>query len=307
MDIIDSLLDQVAHGIDNNDYIWTDIVKIAMTDNCHSPEGWQELLVTANAFLNTKGGTIFIGIIDDEINNRFIFTGYDHTLTTQLSLLASAFADSNDLPLDLAAHFKFSITPFRGGDVLVIAITAACDPEAEQYAYYQGTAWQRIKTGNQRIQGHSLRAKTEESGSTLSVPKELIAEEKAEPLPEITAEEETPTEEAALQVQKIYSGELITLFGADYISLEPDFKQLLSFIYERNNEEEPKHPTIAEICSRLWTLRGEVDTPKGFELLELKVKKIISQMEKSGFINRANSRGGYKISTDYQGIKNLFN
>ncbi len=306
MDIIDNILAQVAYSIERNEYIWTDIETIAMTDNCHSPEVWNEVLVTANAFLNTKGGTIIIGIIDDEINSQLTYTGYDHTTGSQLGLIPSAFANATHLAADLDKYFQFLTKPFRDGELMTITITPLT--ETDKYTYYQGIAWQRIKTGNQRIPGHTLANPSENNTSQVNITADVPVVTTGEPIAETDVDTRNQQHEPTdVAFQKIYSGELITLFGADYISLEPDFKQLLSFIYERNNETELKYPTQADICSKLWVIRGEVNTPKGFELFEQKVKKILTQMEKSGFISRHSSKGGYVISPTYQVVKNLFN
>ncbi len=305
MDTIDNILAQIAYSIERNEYIWTDIETIAITDNCTSPEVWNDILVTANAFLNTKGGVIIIGVIDDEINGQFAYTGYDRTTGSQLNLIPSAFANATNLAAELYEHFQYHIKPFRDGELLTISVTPMAD--ADKYVYYQGTAWQRIKTGNQRIPGHTLTVANENASSRVDVTADLPTATTGEPLPETPEQAISEPEVAEVVFQKIYSGELITLFGADYISLEPDFKQLLSFVYERNNEEEQKYPTLPEICNKLWLILGEINTTKGFELFEQKVKKIIAQMEKSGFISKQSSKGGYKINTTYQVVKNLFN
>jgi hypothetical protein len=122
----------------------------------------------------------------------------------------------------------------------------------------------------------------------------------------LVAAEPSPMDEKIL-LQRIYSAELISLFGSDYISLEPDYKQMLSYIYERNHLEQPIYPLLMDICSDLWVIRGEVNAPNAFELYQLQVKKILASMEKTGFVARYKGKQGYKVNTTYEVVKNLFN
>ncbi len=305
MDIIDNILQQIAYSIASNEYIWTDIEKVALIGSCSTDSGWDELLVTANAFLNTNGGAIIIGIVDDENNNMFSFTGVDASTQQQLGFISSAFANAAHLPINLESHFSFTLKPFQDGQVMAVSVLPLTD--AEKYVYYQHTAWQRLITGNARIQGHTLATSKTPNGSAVftaaglpAAGSDAIEENATEPQP-ANPEPEAPA------FQKIYSGELINLFGSDYISLEPDYKQLLSYIYEKNNEAEAHYPNPTEICSRLWALRGEVGTATAFELYALKVKKIIAQMEKTRFIIKQNSKAEYRVNTSYEVVKNLFN
>jgi hypothetical protein len=292
MDIIGNILEQAAYCINNKEYLWIDSQKLVLAGNCHTPSQWFELLVSINAFLNGKGGVVIIGIADDEDNNRLVFEGFDANTTRQLHSVASAYTDENSTPLNLEDRFSFGLKPFLEGEVMAVIISPL--QENEEPIFYQGNAWQRTITGNHRIKGNLPNPYTSNT---------------PDPLPASTTDNDTfvPDVENVHPIQKIYSSELITLFGTDYISLEPDFKQLLSFIYEKNNDAEANFPSTAEISSKLWVLRGEVGTKKAYEMYGDKVKKIIAQMEKSSFILRQGGKAEYKINTTYKLVRNLFN
>ena len=104
---------------------------------------------------------------------------------------------------------------------------------------------------------------------------------------------------------KLYSTELITLFGADYISLEPDFKELLAFIYEWNlNEREAIKPE--EICYRLWTMKGIPNTPAEYALYVMKMKKALTRLEKDGLLLQGNRKQQHLLNKNYTASTNLF-
>ena len=297
MKIIDDILQHIAYSIANNEYVWTDPEKVAIKNNSHVASDWSDVFISTNAFLNTNGGTIIIGIEDDESNSQYIFKGFDFRNEEKIRLLTAAYTNIEGEPKELTDHLTFELKPFLDGQVLAIHITPLADEQ--KYAYYKGTAYERLITGDHRIQSQ----KTADEAI-----QDAKAKEVKEPTPQSTniKNEESPSEEKPQVFQKLFSAELITLFGADYISLEPDYKQMLAFIYERNNFSEDKYPKPNEICIKLWAVKGAVNNIKEYALYEKKMKKAIALLEKNGLILRNSGKQEYLLNTNYHVATNLF-
>ena len=290
MNLASEALQHVSYSLSTNEYIWSAIEKVAMFGTCDSEAEWKELLITACAFLNSNGGVIIIGIEDDEFNYRYVFKGFDTSKLADIKRLGSAFSDATGNPLKLSSQFAFKPEPFNEGTILVIEISAL--PADKKYALDKNIAWQRTKSGNQRAL------------SVLLIPEN---EQKAGSVNETDTSYLPPEEPLQTIVQEIYSGELIALFGSDYISLEPECKQLLSFVYQCNHAPQGKDPSVNDICERLFAIFPETSPNKVRELIELRAKKTIAQMEKNGFLVKEAGRQGYKLNSNYTVARNLFN
>ena len=294
MKIIDDILQHIAYSILNNEYVWTDPEKVAIIDNSHVASDWSDVFISANAFLNTNGGILIIGIEDDETNNRYVFKGFDTRNEEKLKLFINAFTNTDGEPVDVTDNFIFEMKPFMGGNVLAIYV----DPVLadQKNVKYRGFAYERTITGDRKIP--DLNANVIEDATP--VPQAVPQSDSVLS----TLSQDTKIEPGLLQ--KLYSSELITLFGSDYISLEPDYKQMLSFIYERNNSTEDKFPKAEDICNTLWKIKRVIGTEKEYEFYRKKIKRAIAQLEKNGLIHRADGKQGYSLNTSYRVTVNLF-
>ncbi len=292
MKFIDQLLQQLAYSITSGEYIWTDHDKVAIKETPADEKGWDSIFISVNAFLNTNGGALIVGITDDESTGSYTFQGVGADELLVLKGINAAFTDHAGKPTDLEANLSIERHHFSGGYVASISVQPL--HEEQKFVFYNGSAWKRLLTGDQKM------------GMTISREEEPPVIEAAEQESGLIAAEPSLQDEKVL-LQRIYSAELISLFGSDYISLEPDYKQMLSYIYERNHLEQPIYPLLMDICSDLWVIRGEVNAPNAFELYQLQVKKILASMEKTGFVARYKGKQGYKVNTTYEVVKNLFN
>ena len=265
--IIDDVLLHLEHCIANNKYEPPARYNLALLS-----DRTDEMIVTINAFLNTDGGTIIWGINDNRAEGRYVFSGATDVAACMLLLQHTSFTNSRGMTRDTSYLIASEPKHFLNGEVVVITVTAL--PAKDRYAFTGNTAYIRAAGSNKQIQ---------------------------------RAGEKDTAEPAAPTFQKIYSAELITLFGQDYISLGPDLKQLLSFIYEHNHADEPQYPTAAEICKRIWDINGIAHTPVLFEHYAPQIKKLLSLLEKSNFIQKHLPGAGYKINTHFVAVKGLFN
>lgn len=294
MNIVNDILQHIAYSIANNEYVWTDQEKVAIKDNGHFAGEWSDLYTSANAFLNTNGGDIIIGIQDDEEFNRYVFNGYDMRNEAKLLALASGFSDISGNSVDVSEYIHFDLVPFLSGQVMVVHID--CLPDNRKYICYKGSAYQRTVTGNQKIP--NIRADMSMAGDPASEPEEVTARLEMQ-------EEEQPVTGPRTVFQQLYSAELISIFGTDYISLDPDLKLMLSYIYERNNATDNKYPDADEVSNRLWEVKHTAGNAAEQEVHKKKIKKVLFLLEKNEMIIRIKAQ--YRLNKDYVVVKNLFN
>src|SRR5262245_11520453 len=68
---------------------------------------WREINKSVNAFLNTRGGILIVGVKEEQspTGKKFIFTGYREDAEPKIKDLARAFTDAQGKPLDLSNCF----------------------------------------------------------------------------------------------------------------------------------------------------------------------------------------------------------
>lgn len=292
MKFVTDILQHIAYSIANNEYVWTDQEKVAIKDNCHVASEWSDLYISINAFLNTNGGFIIIGINDDEHNSRFIFNGFDTRNRGKLSQLFSEFTNSEKETVDVREFVRFEALPFLSGEVMVVYVDAL--PENLRPVFYKANAYQRTISGDSRLPGAKQSTIIDIAAPPQEVNKEevpIVEEQKAEP-------------EKKAVFQQLYSAELINIFGPDYISLDPDLKVMLSYIYECNKLPEKVFPDTDQVCDRLWEIKGTGGKAEQ-EMHKKKTKKALFLLEKNEMVIRIKAR--YRINTDYVVVRNLFN
>ena len=291
MKFVTDILQHIAYSIANNEYVWTDQEKVAIKDNCHVADEWRDLYTSICAYLNTNGGVILIGIHDDEPNSRYVFSGFDSRNRAKLSQLFSEFTDSNNEIADVREYVRFEATSFMSGEIMVVHVDQL--PDSAKPVFYKGQAYQRTTSGDSRLPG-AIQLKVPED----DIPAEPVSEDAST----VTAEDDVPVKKAVFQ--QLYSAELINIFGPDYISLDPDLKVMMSYIYECNKSAEAFYPDADDVCNRLWDINGSGNNLEQ-ELHKKKTKKTLFLLEKNEMIIRIKAR--YRVNTDYIVVRNLFN
>lgn len=124
--------------------------KMDLKDNSHVESNWKEIYKTACAFLNTNGGIILIGIYEDEKYKKFIVTGYDKRNEERTKTIVNKFTTENKKTINLSEYFTgFQIHQILDKEVLAIYVEEL--PEDIKYVYFEGSAYERLITGDHRI------------------------------------------------------------------------------------------------------------------------------------------------------------
>jgi len=102
--------------------------------------------------------------------------------------------------------------------------------------------------------------------------------------------------------KKDFIKELRTHFGADFDALNKEGREVITCIYEFNNysREKDKYPSANIVGNTLWAKAGNANILNGFEDFKRRVRKLVSQMEKRGLLQRVNGKPLYKINEKFK-------
>jgi ATP-dependent DNA helicase RecG len=160
MNPIDRILSTLEYCIQHNTYEKIETNRYELKDNSHESADWKEVYKTTNAFLNTKGGIIFIGIHEDSEGRKYTFTGFDHRNEEKIKEIPTKFNDESGKKLNLELYFpSYEIKEFLNGHILVIYVEAL--PDNEKFVYLNGKAYERLLTGDHQIGAQKIRAQDE--------------------------------------------------------------------------------------------------------------------------------------------------
>ncbi|MDD5390105.1 MAG: putative DNA binding domain-containing protein [Gallionellaceae bacterium] len=121
---------------------------------------WTEIHKSVNAFLNTRGGIIILGIKEagQGPNRHYEFTGYREEAEAKLKELPKQFTDRRGVELDLRqdAFPDMQVRDFLDGRLALIFVDEL--PADRKYVFYKNEAYRRILTGDHKLKGADIEA-----------------------------------------------------------------------------------------------------------------------------------------------------
>lgn len=123
---------------------------------------WKERHKSVNAFLNTRGGMLILGINEEGAGHarRYVLTGWKDHAEPKLKELARLFTDRKGVKQDLADCFPpMELRTLLGQRVAVVYVDElAAD---RKFVFLAGMAYKRILTGNHKITDREVEAQEE--------------------------------------------------------------------------------------------------------------------------------------------------
>lgn len=123
---------------------------------------WLERHKSINAFLNTRGGILILGIREEGTGpgRRYIFQGWKGHAEPNLKEMPTLFTDRKGTPQNLADCFPpMQLLPFMEGTVAVVYVDElAAD---RRFVFLKGNAYKRILTGDHKISQPDIDAQEE--------------------------------------------------------------------------------------------------------------------------------------------------
>jgi ATP-dependent DNA helicase RecG len=159
MKIVDDILQQIEYCIQNNDFAIIENEKVELKDNSHSKSEWTEVFKTANAYLNTNGGIIIIGIYEDKKNKKYIYKGFDFNNEDKLKTIKDSYIDDHGAKKDVSEYIHYETKTFMQGSVLILYVDAL--PDDEKYYYFDNSAYERLITGDHKISELKIQSQKE--------------------------------------------------------------------------------------------------------------------------------------------------
>ena len=94
---------------------------------------WDSITESVCAFLNTRGGTVILGIREEQGPPRkFVFTGYDETQAENVRRIRQAITDKAGHAIDLIEHVSEHVEPFMGGQVALLNVVPLSDDRRDR-------------------------------------------------------------------------------------------------------------------------------------------------------------------------------
>ncbi len=123
---------------------------------------WRERYKSVNAFLNTRGGILILGIKEEGQGplRRYVLTGYQDHAENKIKEMVGMFTDKEKRKLTLTENFPPpEIRPFLDKRVALVFVDELLADK--KYCFYDGDAYKRVLTGDHRLTDQEIEAQEE--------------------------------------------------------------------------------------------------------------------------------------------------
>jgi ATP-dependent DNA helicase RecG len=157
MDELDVLLSNLERLIGQGRFEELESDTIEIKPCPANSQDWSERYRSVNAFLNTRGGLLVLGVKESGqgVDRKYVFTGYQPDAEPKLKELHQVFVDSERRPLDCTEYLPPpEIRSFLTGRVAVVRVDEL--PAQKKFAFFKGSAFKRLLTGDHVIKQAEL-------------------------------------------------------------------------------------------------------------------------------------------------------
>ena len=162
MKLVDTILAKLADLIRQGQF--TDLETEGIEIKPVPAEGgeWKERHKSVNAFLNTRGGIMILGIKEEGVGpaRRYVFAGWKEHAEPNIKEIPKLFTDRKGVLQELSDCFPpVELRDFLNGRVAVLYVDELASDR--KFVFYKGTAFKRILTGDHRILDPEVEAQEE--------------------------------------------------------------------------------------------------------------------------------------------------
>lgn len=184
MKIIEQILNKLAELIQQDRFaeLETDGLEIKPVP----PDGtnWRERHKTVNAFLNTRGGILILGVKEEGVgtSRRYVLSGWKPHAEPKLKEFPRLFTDRKGVQQDLSDCFPaMELRTLLGEQIAIIYVDEL--PADRKFVFLKGNAYRRVLTGDEKVSDRDVESQ-EEFKDEASHAKELqiVADMSAEDL-----------------------------------------------------------------------------------------------------------------------------
>ncbi|QHE83726.1 RNA-binding domain-containing protein [Hydrogenophaga sp. BPS33] len=157
MDELDVLLSNLERLIGQGRFEELESDTIEIKPCPANSQDWSERYRSVNAFLNTRGGLLVLGVKESGqgVDRKYVFTGYQPDAEPKLKELHQIFVDGEKRVLDCTEYLPPpEIRPFLTGRVAVVRVDEL--PAQKKFAFFKGSAYKRVLTGDHVIKQAEL-------------------------------------------------------------------------------------------------------------------------------------------------------
>lgn len=162
MTVVDQTLIKLAELIQQGRFVEMETEGLEIKPVPAEGGEWKERHKSVNAFLNTRGGIMILGVKEEGTGpaRRYAITEWKDHAEPNLKQFPYLFADRKGVKLDLVDCFPpMEIRTLLGKRVAVVYVDElAAD---RRFVFLNGTAWKRILTGDHKITEHEVEAQEE--------------------------------------------------------------------------------------------------------------------------------------------------
>ena len=152
MKVVDQILNKLADLIQQGRFVELETEGLEIKPVPAEGGEWKERHKSINAFLNTRGGIVILGVREEGAGpaRRYVLTGWKQHAEPNWKELPKLFTDRKGVTQDLTDCFPpMELREFMGGRVAVLYVDElAAD---RRFVFYKGTAYKRILTGDHKI------------------------------------------------------------------------------------------------------------------------------------------------------------
>jgi ATP-dependent DNA helicase RecG len=157
MDEFDALLSRLSTLVDQGRFEELESDTIEFKPCPANTQDWSESYRSVNAFLNTRGGLLILGIkeVGQGVDRKYVFTGYQPDAEPKLKEMCHAFVDAERRPLDCTEHLPPpEIRAFLDGRIAILRVDEL--PAQKKFVFFKGSAYKRMLTGDHVIKQAEL-------------------------------------------------------------------------------------------------------------------------------------------------------